>query len=994
MPNFFRKQDGTLVPLPDDADEQTVMDMGLLNDDAPSEAVSRGASGRALGDNFFGLKGPVNVRVNAPKTAVGQVAESLGSNLFGIDPEPEFEPIQPQPRQGDTSVLLQGLLSGAAGLGDVVNAVNPFQNIAELFGAPDTQLRDFTANIGEINPAERPEFKAAQAIGGGAFAAPIVRAGRGLVAAFRVNRAASVPGVAGARIAESNPALTKTAPVPAILDEASIVGAGIGAGAAEEAFPGDPLVALGAELAGAVLSPTVLATRVIGVPLSTLSRKSVNFLKNMVSSNTGLVSANAAERRAAAAVVNNFKAQGVDPDLAIEVIETAAQRNRGVPDFTLDVKIAGQGDGDVARRTADALTLMRNSLSAKNPGLKTTFDNQNAAAIEATALTAEKLARSGNPGALKDAATLYRSVFESTIRGVRDKAIQNAKDAAAELGSDPALQQKAAGEALTKAADDAVEAGRAFESAVWAPIKRNTQVQAKAVTKALSDAKADVLPGRNVLDPVSQRFIEGLTDGKATVGELLTLRSDALEQARVLASNQQFNAARLVRKVADSALEDLAGVPGTEAARTVSREFNDVFTRTFIGDLDRLAKTGAERIDPAIAASKVLTSSDDGAQRLVRAREVRDAAGFDPNATAADLSGVPGLPAADETAAAAAERLSRAQSALESSTNAQRVTGGVDPITGRANPDAIAADLRLTQSAGLPQSQQLGERVVATELAAREAESVAKKRLSEVDASFLGELTNNGGKTPAAIVNEALKQPNAEQRIARLASVTRQSGLSAEQKTAAANDLRAGAFGQAIDASTPKSGTISFQKFQQALLGETRNRKSLLDLLVQNQLVTPQVAKEVTGFVRTIARQEKQLANTATDTGLLSSPTPVLDFLQRFVGARAASIGTKATTGGPVPIQVTGAGAKLAQQLFSRLPGFKVNEALELALRDPSPDFIILLRDAARNSGKLTLPQRQRFSRVTAGLVSSGLISNDEFKQLESEADDIAQGEN
>lgn len=991
MPSFFRKQDGTLVPLPDDADEQTVIDMGLLDDDAPSEAVSRGTSGRALGDSFFGLNGPINVRVNPPKTAVGQVAESIGSGLFGIDPEPEFEPVQPQPRRGDANALFAGLLSGGASLGDVVNTVNPFQNVAELFGAPDTQLRDFTANVGDINPAERAEFMAGQSLGGGLGATPLLRGGRALIGASRVNRAADVPGVTGARVAENNPALTKTKPLPVSLEAASLGGAAIGAGAAEEAFPGDPLVAIGAELTGSILSPAVLATRIIGVPASTLGRKSVNFLKNMISSQTGLVSANAAERRAAVAVVNNFKAQGVDPNLAIEVIETAANRNRAVPDFTLDVKIAGQGDGDVARRTANALTLMRNSLAAKNPGLKTTFDAQNAAAIEATALTAEKLARSENPGALKDAATLYRSVFESTIRGVRDRAIQNAKDAAAELGTDPALQQKAAGEALTKAADDALEAGRAFERAVWAPINRETKVGAIKVANAFDAAKSDVLPGRGVLDPISQRFIEqSLEDGKTTVGNLLALRSDVLEQARVLASNQQFNAARLARKVADAVLEDLADVPGTEAARTVSREFNDVFTRTFIGDLDRLAKTGSERIDPAVAASKVLTTSDDGAQRLVRAQEVRDAAGFDPNTTAADLSGVPGLPSADETAAAAAERLSRAQSALESSTNAQRVTGGVDPITGRANPESIASDLRLTQSAGLPQSQQLGERVVATELAARGAEDVAKKRLSEIDSSFLGELTNNGGKAPSVIVKEALKQPNAEQRIARLANVTRQSGLSAEQKLAAANDLRAGAFGQAIDAATSKSGAISFQKLQLELLGETRNRKSLLDLMVQNKIVAPQTAKEVTGFVRTIARQEKQLANRDVDTDLLSSPTPVLDFLQRVIGARTAAIGLKSVTGGPVPIQATGAGAKLAQTLFKRLPGFKVNDALERALSDPSPDFIILLRDAARNTGKLTIPQRQRFSRVTAGLVSSGLLSNDEFEQIEAEADALA----
>jgi hypothetical protein len=135
------------------------------------------------------------------------------------------------------------------------------------------------------------------------------------------------------------------------------------------------------------------------------------------------------------------------------------------------------------------------------------------------------------------------------------------------------------------------------------------------------------------LDPSA---IESLGIKPASAVDLIRFRSSLLEKAREAGGAGRTAAARRYSVLADSILDDLDTLPGTQYAdaRAFSRELNNAFTRTFAGKVTSTTRQGADVFAPEVLVQRAFSGGADST--LQRIREIEEAANFvDPTGGAA-----------------------------------------------------------------------------------------------------------------------------------------------------------------------------------------------------------------------------------------------------------------------------------------------------------------------------------------------------------------------
>lgn len=161
--------------------------------------------------------------------------------------------------------------------------------------------------------------------------------------------------------------------------------------------------------------------------------------------------------------------------------------------------------------------------------------------------------------------------------------------------------------------DEALKLRKQAEDAAWeqvdktAPVKYDNAV--KAYDEFVENLGKDVPKGEVIPPWLDQRIAAYKEDPARTVGDLTEFRSFILEGMREARAAGNFKKAGFLNKLQSALLKDVEGVPGTDAARQVSRELNETFRQGKVGQLLGYEATGEAAIAPEATLRSIFTGS-------------------------------------------------------------------------------------------------------------------------------------------------------------------------------------------------------------------------------------------------------------------------------------------------------------------------------------------------------------------------------------------------
>ena len=268
-------------------------------------------------------------------------------------------------------------------------------------------------------------------------------------------------------------------------------------------------------------------------------------------------------------------------------------------------------------------------------------------AVQMTLLV-ETLKKTGKPEALRAAGQLEREAFENLLIGGLDRALYNAAAASDRIissrGPGSISGQMDASEIVADAADEALDTARKFERDLYRKIDQTMAIDTTPILQAFSNLMDPAAEGGLILgsgDPISsglRKYLKdfGYTfDGQTDViipmeagevrgfaetdslGNLLAFRRMLQRELRAAGSAvEPINKA--IYGPLDQAVLEAIGAAGARADMTptsldirqaldFSRQLNNVFLRSFTGDLTRKSRRGKDMVMPEDALNRLFT---------------------------------------------------------------------------------------------------------------------------------------------------------------------------------------------------------------------------------------------------------------------------------------------------------------------------------------------------------------------------------------------------
>ena len=461
--------------------------------------------------------------------------------------------------------------------------------------------------------------------------------------------------------------------------------------------------------------------------------------------------------------------------------------------------------------------------------------------------------------------------------------------------------------------------------------------------------------------------------------DIVNFRSEMLSMARDASATGNFRDANFFGRMAESALEDIGLGSGQAAdsnqqalqnAYSFSRALNDVFTRSFAGDVGARTRTGAQRIPPELLARRVFSGGGDATS--LRIAQLEEAAQFMANN------------AGPEFAEQAGPRLGTLRDAEQTilQVAAQRT---MNPETGQVNPLALSRFMR-DNAAALERFPQLRsdlqnavtaqQRLKAvTDSASLEARAQENNR---VFSALLGAEETPGGAIGLAIGTPGEgRRPDAVRNLNQLVRLVNGAGDLAPQARAG---LRDAVLDRAIVYATDQNGNFNFGRFRNFLLEPvSRNKPSVSGVLRDGNIFTDTELTQLNRFL-----QEADNIQQALDAGgprleetVIDAPAAAFDLVTRILGSAVGTSTSRVleqvipgyTRGGGQGLIEAQAGSQITQNMFKNMPQTYFRDMLNQAIADP--DFMATLLERGTNQSSRNRLRAER--RVNAFLVNAGL---------------------
>ena len=767
----------------------------------------------------------------------------------------------------------------------------------------------------------------------------------------------------------------------------TIAGAGAGTGAffAEELFPGQKGVRVGAEIAGGIFAPGRFVVNSVG--------DVVDWAKNLRNS----VGPSAKEGKAATRLYDILEGTGENIPLLIRRLEQ----------FT-----PGGATPTAAQKTGNiTLSALETSLARTNAEFSGQTIQQGEESLRAYRLLIQKLQEIGTPDALRKAAQIQQDAHTAMLNGRLAAADAAAASKISKISKDTPAARREIGDLVKTETEIALRQARDMENELWAeglrqiaPVKRvqaplrevpmqgpkaqeiydrtgrwpmmtmaretvvrGAEIKPTNTSRAFLDATlgiADVVYknttpklvkdivrtfgiddasvmkykiGRNTDEfmetgQVPERFVPKLNE--MDVGEMVNYRSNLLALAREAAGKGEMGDARFYGTLAEGILKDLETLkaPAFDQARSFSKALNDVFTRTFASEASITgpgAKTvaGKERMPAEILVSKAFGSNAD--VTAMRMSEIEDAVKF--MRTQYDEA-VNKFGKRSKQALALKPQADLADLSVVSIRDAQdrvyrlAAAKAIDPTTGRLNVRTLEKFAAENQ----PMLEKLG--IYADLQDAKKAE-LAFRAIQDQNSEINKTIANQSAfaqllrfENPTAAVTDALSSKFPVKNISNMVKLANAGGPDA------VNGLKSTLF----DYAYTKAGgdaRFSIQAFNDVLLKPLGpNQPSLVNIMRSQNILTQQEVNNLKRLIIPMMRVEKAMGNKNELNKILDGAGAVEELAMRIVGA---NIGTTASGGGPGSLIAASAGSKYIREIFDKMPNFMVRSTIEKAVQDP-----------------------------------------------------------
>lgn len=719
----------------------------------------------------------------------------------------------------------------------------------------------------------------------------------------------------------------------ALVEGGSLTAAAAAEGTAEAVVPGETGIRVAAGLAGGILFPNPAVLLGLDAAANGLRRVMTRF------SGEGQKSAAAVQLRAALEQVGEDPTElaklAREADLP-ELNRTAAQLtgSRTIQEMErLLSRRNGKFGREAAQRADDSLASMRAMIGA----------------MEAT----------GDPQALREAAQIRTQYLTGLLTDQVDAAERQVRELALRIRPDSPEKMTELGRRAGELLDGALSRARAAEREIWSAknIPKDATLTPNAtLAESVRIRKEDLLPVER-LPPLAEAMLQRISKAKTpvTVREMLIFRSRMLDEARTASAAGDQSKARVFGHLAESALEDLGGVPGVEAARDYSRTLNDVFTRSFAGDALASNSRGGSRIPPetlmrrATAGGREITA--------LRLAELERAVQMGSPEAANELTGI-----MESTMRYAAGQL-------------------VDPQTGLVNPRQLAKFQR-DNAQILERFPELAENLRTTQSASEFLGRVAKRNnatISRIERQSAAARVA-GSENPALEIARILGSATPQQQLAQLARTARTS----EAPDVALAGLRSAMLDEAFHRAGGDSGNFSFTAYRRALEQPRRaGQPSPIAMMRTNGVLDGATEKRLMRIMAEAEKVEAAMRATSNIDDFMAEASALGDLVMRVAGSRAmAATGASKGVGG-ASIIMAGAGSRYAQHIFNKVPMNRLQDILIEAAGNPK--FLAeLLEKPASQSQKIALSRR-----IHAYLWSAGLREPEEFMKPLGEAVDV-----
>lgn len=731
------------------------------------------------------------------------------------------------------------------------------------------------------------------------------------------------------------------------IEGTGLVTSGIGEAIAEQEYPGRIGPRILGGVAGGFLNPGRLAIGTVSMAAETTQKLISAF------------SPGARESRAGARLVEIFNQSGENIDdlmtaLAKEdipgIVRTPAQRIDSVGLRELETRLKQEGGrfGTEAEEMAEkSLLALENMMTL--------------------------LMRTGDPDAFMQVGRLKQVYFKTLLENRVAVAQREATEAAAKITGDSAEDLSKISVKAHEAASSALEESRKVERELWDIVDQTGNSNAENIVSAYTNASTRKLP-EDVLDPVAEAFIkrmekwqnaveeggdalEGLTP--PTVKEIMSFRTKALELSRKAADAHENNFAKIYGDLAESALDDIddaiGGAPGYLEARTFSRELNDTFTRSFMGNARQTRQYGQAPIPPEVLLRRATAGGKEAS--ALKLKELEEAVRFLPNK---DMGGAEALEAVSGMLDAQ-ERFIRLMAAE-----------AIDPDTSRISPARLKTFMK--QNAELLNNPNMAGAKAEIEAALASEnglQSLIKGQAgqSKIIAGKAAFAKMTGYDNAADAVKAAINSPTP------ITTLNQMGRLVSGKGAAATEGFRSAVWDYAIrGAKNPADGSLNFTKLKTDFFGELRpGQESLVKILERHGAMSPDESKNLTKLfdeVDIILKAQK--GETGLDE-LLDSPDALLNLTYRVIGSKIGSAMAGGQTG---PQLIASArGSSMVQQVMEKVPGLKTTDLLMQAAKDPR--FMKMLISVAKTQAQDIALARS----LHAYLFSTGFIAASEGEQ-------------
>lgn len=461
------------------------------------------------------------------------------------------------------------------------------------------------------------------------------------------------------------------------IEAASASGAGLGASVAQDINPYDEQTRFYAELLGS-LSPTV--TVELGVKAAPNVFGALGRWWGTATDST--------KREAAREARKGILTEKVEKDAAERILrairlseEYADEVNaQGNIVISADEKLAKFIEilGEEAAKAPDGLTLKDLAKSTGMPfsptleTISTALERTNADLATATAQGREKimqgsieaiyaLTATGDPDALRAAASITRGLFEQNIIDEMDASVTQLMTAASTvLGreADAGSARIDLSEKLYDVLKSQVDLSKVRERRLWSEVKsfKLTEFKAKNGRRlnqpnvlqlldrpanqnglrmnskgAQKNLEAALGPYMEDINDLRKYFQDGEGRNPATAGRFFEMRSGLLDKAAELRRQGNIQMAKRIDRVADALLTDLTGQSeGASAAYNTARAYtfarNNVFTRSFMSELQSTDRNRGLVMDPSQLLDELFKGGQSATAR--RVEQIQNAGKF------------------------------------------------------------------------------------------------------------------------------------------------------------------------------------------------------------------------------------------------------------------------------------------------------------------------------------------------------------------------------